>query len=71
MAVEVSSAQSFESRLHTCPIPPEAPATTKYHQHHLSFSFHSSANVPALIPIIATSATTEFCPTRSTFTPHC
>jgi hypothetical protein len=55
---------NLESTQQTCPIPPEAPATTKCHQYHSNISFLPSANIPALIPIIAASAMIEFCPTN-------
>jgi hypothetical protein len=36
---------------------------------HPNILFYPSANIPALIPIIAASAMIEFCPTRSTLYP--
>jgi hypothetical protein len=55
---------SLGSRQPTCPIPPEAPATTKCYQYCPNISFHPSANIPALIPIFAVSAMIEICPTN-------
>jgi hypothetical protein len=72
MAVEVSSAQQLDN---------QGNIPVQFHQRHqrrlycisihLIISSHLSENPPALIPIIAVSAMIEFCPTRSTFTPHC